>query len=58
MSILQEPLGERNSYKPRLAKAVLYCRLEGVGAAELRVDDDQANGPVHDYGEANEQDGA
>ena len=55
---IQEPLGQRYGHEPRLPKAVLYCRLERVGPAELRVDDNQADGPVDDDGEANEQDGA
>jgi hypothetical protein len=35
---------------------VLYCGLEGVGAAELRIDDNQADGPVDDDREAYEKD--
>lgn len=54
----QEPLRQRDGHQARLAKAVLHRGLEGVGAAELRVDDDQADGPVDDDGEADEQERA
>jgi hypothetical protein len=37
---------------------VLYSCLEGVGAAELRVYDDQTDGPVYDDCEPYEEGGA
>jgi hypothetical protein len=52
---VQQPLRQRDGHQPRPAKTVLHRRLEGVGAAKLRVDDNQAYGPVYDDGEADEQ---
>lgn len=37
---------------------MLYRRLEGIGAAELGIYDNEADGPVDDNGEANEEGGA
>lgn len=37
---------------------MLYRGLKGVGAAELRIYDDQANRPVHDDCEGDEEDSA
>jgi hypothetical protein len=37
---------------------MLYCRLERIGAAKLRVDHDQTDCPVHDDREPDKQDGA
>jgi hypothetical protein len=37
---------------------MLHGSLEGIGAAELRVDDDESNSPVDHDGEANEENGA
>lgn len=37
---------------------MLYRGLEGVGPAQLRVDNDKADGPVDNDGEPNEEDGA
>jgi hypothetical protein len=55
---IQQPLCQRYCDQPRLSKAVLDRGLERVGAAKLRVYDDEADGPVDDDGQADEQDGA
>ena len=54
---VQEPLRDGDGNKTGFPKAMLYRRLERVGAAKLRIDHDQTNGPVHDDCEPNEQDG-
>jgi hypothetical protein len=58
LAYVQQPLRQRDGHQPRPPEAVLHRRLEGVGAAELRVDDNETDGPVNDDGEANEQRGA
>lgn len=37
---------------------MLYCRLERIGAAELRVDHNQTDRPVNNDREPNEKNGA
>jgi hypothetical protein len=54
----QEPLRQRNGNQSRPAKAVLHGSLKGVGPTELRVYDYQADGPVYDDCEANEEESA
>jgi hypothetical protein len=58
MMHVQQPLRQRNRYQPRPPKAVLYCRLEGIGTAELGVYDDESNGPVYNDCKADEEDSA
>lgn len=54
---VQEPLRERYGHEPGFAKAVLHRCLERICPAELRVDDNEANRPVHHDGKADEQGG-
>ncbi len=37
---------------------MLYSRLKRVGTAELRIDDNEADGPVDDDGKTNQKNGA
>lgn len=52
------PLGDGDGNEARAAKAVLDGALEAVGAAQLAVDDNEADGPVDDDGQADEEDNA
>jgi hypothetical protein len=51
---LQRPLCYRNGYESPLPKAVLHRRLERVGTAEFRVDDNEPYRPVHYDGQTNQ----
>ena len=53
---LQGPLGDGDGNEARPAIAVFHGGLEGVCAAELRICDNEADGPVHRDGEGYEQD--
>lgn len=53
---LQGPLGNGNGNKAGFSKAMLDCCLEGIGTAELRICDDQTNGPINSDGQDDEED--
>ncbi|KAH0238418.1 hypothetical protein KCV06_g427, partial [Aureobasidium melanogenum] len=53
---LQGPLRNGNGNKAGLSEAMLDCCLERVGAAQLGVCDDQANGPVNGDSQCDEED--
>jgi hypothetical protein len=55
MTDSQHPLRQRNGDQARLAKTVFYRRLEGIGAAELGVDDNEPDGPVHRYSQTDKE---
>jgi hypothetical protein len=54
----QEPLRQRYRYQPRFTKAVLHSCLERIGATELGIYNDEADGPIDDDSKTNEEDGA
>jgi hypothetical protein len=55
---IQHPLCQRYGHQTRPPKAMLHGSLERVCAAEFRVDDDQADGPVHNDCKGDEENGA
>jgi hypothetical protein len=54
-TICESPLSDRDGDETTPAEAVLHSALEGVGARELAVDDDQPDGPIDGYGEADQK---
>ena len=54
----KHPLGDADGNEARAAEAVLDGALEAAGAAQLAVDDDEADGPVDDDGQGQQQQGA
>jgi hypothetical protein len=53
---VQQPLRQRYRDQPRLSETMLDGGLERVGATELRVYNDKANGPVDDDSQADQED--
>lgn len=55
---LQGPLGDGDGDESRLAEATLDRRLEGIGAAQLGINHNEADRPVHGNGQRHKQDDA
>jgi hypothetical protein len=53
---IQGPLAYGYRNKTGSAETMLYCALERIGAAELRVDNDKLDGPVHYCCQSHEKD--